>query len=90
MILRAHPISSQLFPVQAGPFNYNAQSTGWQIAGNYGKAGYFDQCFKLIIFCMEMRWGVIVEIHVNDDPVKSGNFGHTGQAKVLGRNASTG
>lgn len=90
MALRARPVSSQLFPVQAGPFNYNAQSTGWQIPGNYGKAGYFNQSFKLIVFCMEMRRGMIVEIHVDDDAVKSGNFGDTVQAKVLGRKDSTG
>ena len=43
----------------------------------YSKGVYVNQYFILALERMEMRWIVIIEKHLYDNPIKPGNFRHT-------------
>jgi len=36
----------------------------------------FDRDFLILVSGMKMWWGVLVIVHVDDDAIESGNFGH--------------
>ena len=49
------------------PFDDEAVGSRWQVAvGNCEGVDLYG-CFELCVFCVEMRWRVIIEVHLDHD-----------------------
>ena len=53
--------------MDGSPFDDEAVGSRWQVAvGNCEGVDLYG-CFELWVFCVEMRWWVIVEVHLDHD-----------------------
>ncbi len=64
------PVANQLILVQCCPFNNKTKCSWRETSCKYSKGVYVNQYFILSIKSMEMRWIVIIEKHLNDNPIK--------------------
>jgi len=71
------PIVKQFILVLRCPFDDKSKRSWRQVAREDSKGVYVNQHLILSIKRMEVRRIVIIEKHLDDDPIKSGNLRHT-------------
>jgi hypothetical protein len=75
--LRPFPVAEQFILVLRCPFDHETKCPWREVACEDSKGYYINQHLILSIKRMEMRRIVVIEKHLDDDPIKSGNFRHT-------------
>ena len=67
-----------------GPFEDQCQGAAGQLSFQDFQRTDIDQCFELAIEGMEVRWGVIIPEHLDENAIKHADGGHGGYSVSAG------
>src|SRR5579871_3616767 len=62
----------------SSPFAHQIQSPAWQLALDYLQATDVNGGFELAVSSVKMRWGMVVVIHADHDPIEHADRRHFG------------
>ena len=66
----AFPASEQVALVERGPFDDQRVSFGWEMAAEQAERANFHLGFVVAVPSVEMRWVMIVPIHLHNDAIE--------------------
>src|SRR5213593_1639369 len=73
---RQLPVGPQFVPVLDSPLDREAERTRGKMSGEHVQTGDRHRRLELPVVSMKVGWQMVVEVHPDDDPEESRDFGH--------------
>lgn len=84
MLTAKLPVRCQLITVRGRPFQNQRLCSAGQVSTHDLEGLDFELGLEFAILRMEMRWGMFVEEHADDDAVEGADRGHVRSIAMLG------